>query len=107
MPDLGYEEEAPERIKIAMISFAFDNATLINYLRQRGTYIKFENYDKMREINSKIDELTGDQHHLAKLNRPVTAFLTFENEEGINRAKNYSETVSADFRFENLKTMLG
>ena len=26
LPDLGYEEEAPERIEIAMISFAFDNA---------------------------------------------------------------------------------
>jgi hypothetical protein len=33
MPDLGYEDPAPERINIAMISFAFDNAELINLLR--------------------------------------------------------------------------
>lgn len=51
LPDLGYEEPAPERIKVSMISFAFDNATLINLLRVRGAHIKFERYDKMREIN--------------------------------------------------------
>jgi hypothetical protein len=52
LPDLGYEEPAPESIKISMITFAFDNAKLINLLRKRGAFIKFENYDKMREINT-------------------------------------------------------
>ena len=33
---------------------------------------------------------------LKALNRPVTAFITFENEEGINRAINYKETVEND-----------
>lgn len=41
----------------------------------------------MRECNAKIDELKGNGEKLRALNRPVTAFLTFENEEGINRAK--------------------
>lgn len=50
-PDLGYEEQPPERIEIAMITFAFDNAEFINLLRQRGLFIKTEKYDKMREIN--------------------------------------------------------
>ncbi len=59
MPDLGYEEEPPERIRISMITFAFDNAQLINLLKQRGLCIKQEKYDKMREINSKIDELNS------------------------------------------------
>ena len=45
LPDLGYEDPAPERIKIAMMTFAFDNADLINLLRERGNYIKYEKYD--------------------------------------------------------------
>ena len=55
MPDLGYEDPAPERINIAMISFAYDNAELINLLRQRGQHIKFQRFDKMRLVNTKID----------------------------------------------------
>ena len=42
LPDLGYEEEIPEVINIALITFAFDNADLINKLRMRGDAIKFE-----------------------------------------------------------------
>lgn len=79
-----------------MISFAFDNAELINLLRARGQFIKVENYDKMREINSKIDSLKSDKAKLEKFYRPVTAFLTFENEEGLNRAKNYNDVVNAN-----------
>ena len=37
--------------------------------------------------------------------RPVTAFLTFENEEGLNRAINYNETVLKDDRFENIRNL--
>jgi hypothetical protein len=45
LPDLGYEDQPPERIRISMITFAFDNAELINLLRERGQFIKFEKYD--------------------------------------------------------------
>lgn len=93
LPDLGYEENPPDRMKISFITFAYDNAKIINLLRQRGAHIKFERYDKMREINKKIDELKSDPVELRKINRPVTAFLTFENEEGLNRAKQYNEVV--------------
>jgi hypothetical protein len=96
LPDLGYEDPAPDRIRISMISFAFDNAELINLLRTRGAHIKFERYNQMREVNKKIDELKGNPEKLKAINRPVTAFLTLENEEGINRAKNYKETCATD-----------
>ena len=79
-----------------MISFAFDNAELINLLRERGNAVKFEKYDKVREINQKIDNLKRDPNNIVKFNRPVTAFLTFENEEGINRCKEYDEAVKND-----------
>jgi len=85
MPDLGYEDSAPERINIAMISFAYDNAELINLLRKRGQFIKLQKFDQMREVNKKIDEVKADPVKIKKFYRPVTAFLTFENEEGLNR----------------------
>jgi len=52
LPDLGYEDEPPERISIALITFAFDNAEVINLLKARGAAIKFEKFDKMRQINA-------------------------------------------------------
>ena len=87
MPDLGYEEETPERINICLITFAFDNAELINLLKARGNAIKFEKWDQMRAINRRINELKTK--NADKYNRPVTAFITFENEEGINRCRAY------------------
>jgi hypothetical protein len=48
MPDLGYEDEPVETVKIALVTFAFDNAELINLLKQRGAAIKFEKFELMR-----------------------------------------------------------
>ena len=91
MPDLGYEDEPVEKVNIALVTFAFDNAELINLLKQRGAAIKFEKFDLMRKINKQIDELKST--NLEKYIRPVSAFLSFENEEGLNRCLNYNETV--------------
>jgi hypothetical protein len=77
-----------------LCTFAFDNSELINLLKQRGAAIKFEKWDLMREINAKIDHLKSVK--LEAFNRPVTAFLTFENEEALNRMKSYNDTVFAD-----------
>jgi hypothetical protein len=90
-----------------MITFAFDNAELINLLRKRGQFVKFEKYDKMRDVNTKIDELKSDPKKLAQFYRPVTAFLTLENEEGLNRAQNYNEAVHADPQYTDIRTLLG
>ena len=88
-----------------MLTFAFDNAELINLLKSRGQAIKFEKFDLMRKINKKIDDLKTK--NLEKYNRPVTAFLTFENEEGLNRCINYNETVMDDDAFLEYRTLLG
>ena len=45
--------------------------------------------------------------NLAKYNRPVTAFLTFENEEGLNRCKAYTQVVESDDSFKHMETILG
>src|SRR5438132_2293911 len=44
---------------------------------------------------------------MEKFYRPVTAFLTLENEEGLNRAKNYNEAVFADPTYTDIRTLLG
>ena len=50
----------------------------------------------MREVNKSINNMKSKLVKLKALNRPVTAFIIFENEEGINRAINYKETVESD-----------
>lgn len=41
------------------------------------------------------------------MQRPVTAFITFENEEGKSRADEYNEMAQHIEEFEHLKTLLG
>jgi hypothetical protein len=65
MDDLGYEGEVDpdtkKRIKIAQITFAFYNEAIINQLKKRGNLIKTEKWDKLDEINDKIDNLFHDK----------------------------------------------
>ena len=59
-PDLGFEDPAPERIKVAVTTFAFHNADVINLLRQRGTAIRTEKWDKMRKIDEEINKVKNE-----------------------------------------------
>lgn len=107
LPDLQYEDNPPDRIRISMMTFAFDNAELINLLKKRGQFVKFEKYDDMRAVNEKINSLKSDKNKLEQFYRPVTAFLTFENEEGLNRCKNYNDLVNKDEQYSDIRTLLG
>ena len=42
LPDLGYEDEPVEHVKIAVTAFAFKNAEIIHLLKERGEVIKNE-----------------------------------------------------------------
>lgn len=53
-PNLGYEDEGAE-MKIAQVTFCFSRAPLINMLRKRGLFIKTQKFDKMRDMDKKID----------------------------------------------------
>lgn len=57
LPDLGYEEAPVEHIDVAVTSLAYDNAKLIGLLRERGTHIIYEKWEKMREVDEKINTL--------------------------------------------------
>jgi len=51
LPDLGFEEEPVEEIKVAVTTFAYKNGELINLLRQRGSMIKSEDWDGMKKLD--------------------------------------------------------
>ena len=87
LPDLGYEEGEPN-LKVAIASLAFKNGEMINLLRERGTLIKTEKWDKLKEIETKIN--LEKAKIMDDLVRPCSVFMTFESEEGYNRAINYN-----------------
>jgi hypothetical protein len=46
----------------------------------------------LRDINAEIHELvTKDEDFLDKIQTPCSVFVSFEDEEGVNRAKVYNE----------------
>lgn len=61
-PALGIDgdegDEAP--VKIAVVTFAFDNAEIIYALTKRGMYIKNQNWKKYIKINDKIVQRLHD-----------------------------------------------
>jgi hypothetical protein len=79
-------------IKIANINFAQDNAELLKMLALRGSLIVAGKYTKLNQVNQQIRD-----YMILKRNeviRPVKAFITFETQEGYERAlKNYPRTV--------------
>ena len=74
-------------IKIAKISFGFDNKELLSLLTQRGSIITSGELEKIPAVNKKIDDLIKDKR--TELIRPVAAFITFERQEGKDRATKY------------------
>lgn len=84
-------------VEIALITFAFDNSEVINDLKRRGKYIRNENWQKLEHVNKEmVDKLKKSKKGkctLDKLQKPVSCFMTMENEEGKCRADMYNEVV--------------
>jgi hypothetical protein len=98
MKDLGYDGEwkgpgpiSEKTIHIAQITFAFHNQEIINLLRKRGNFIKTEKWEKVDQINDKLDDSLKKPKLLDELQHPCGVFLTFESEEGVNRALHFNE----------------
>ena len=83
-----------------MTTFAFKNAEIINLLKERGEIIKGENWDEMERIDAKIN--SHKDANLEDLMTPCAVFMTFENEEGVNRAINFNKTIETDPDYEDL-----
>ena len=100
LPDLGYEVEPVERVKIAVANLAFDNGDIMDLLRQRGKAIMEEKWDKQAEIETKINELK--EAEFDRFITPCSVFMTFENEEGVNRAINMDKTIEGHEELQHL-----
>ena len=55
MPDLGFEEEPVEEIKVAVTTFAYNNGDVIHLLRKRGNCIKNEDWAGMEKVDEQIN----------------------------------------------------
>ena len=84
LPDLGYNDEPSARINIAITTFAYKNGDVIELLRKRGDLIKSENWEGMKKIDDQINSMKHDR--LEDFTTPCSIFMTFEDEEGVNRA---------------------
>jgi hypothetical protein len=73
-----------DECKVAEISFAFNNAKLIQLLRKRGQTIINDQDEKTEEINNDIMKLRAE--HMESLIIPITAFITMNTEIGYQRA---------------------
>lgn len=102
LPDQGYDE--PElrhlRKKIAQITFAYENTKIIEWLKYRGKYIKTEKWDKVKQYEKKIlDGIKNDKKLLDQLQLPCSVFVSFETEEGNNRAIAYNDKENPQMNF--------
>ena len=67
-----------ENIKIADMQFAYNNSALIHALRERGSYIALQQFDKVQQQDGVINNLFKD---FESMTRPTAAFITFEEED--------------------------
>jgi len=108
LPDLGYEEsvtDGTETIKVAVTTLAFKNAEMIHLLRERGAAIKTEKWALQAEIEEKINNMKNEKFQ--ELTTPCSIFMTFENEEGYQRACKYEETVEENADLADIKFWCG
>lgn len=102
LPDQGYDEPDQRHLrkKIAQITFAYENTKIIEWLKYRGKYIKFEKWDKVRQYEQKIlDGIKNDSKLLDQLQLPCSVFVSFETEEGNNRAIAYNDKENPQMNF--------
>ena len=58
-PDLGFLDQPPTRVKIAMTFLAFDNSEMILMLKKRGALIKNQKWEELRKINREMNTFLG------------------------------------------------
>ena len=77
--------EENDHIKIAWISFAFNNYEVIQLLEKRGSAISNRNIKSKEKIEKQLIDLSSKS--FKEISRPIYMFITFETEEGYERAK--------------------
>lgn len=81
LPHVSHEDTD---LKVAHITFTYDNEQILNLLVKRGKVITKGQFHELKKINDKIDHYFD--HHYHELYRPIGAFVTFQTQEGLERA---------------------
>mmetsp|Transcript_28819 Transcript_28819/g.38447 ORF Transcript_28819/g.38447 Transcript_28819/m.38447 type:complete len:120 (-) Transcript_28819:1874-2233(-) len=105
LPDLGYEDEPQAFVRVAVTTFAYKNGDIIHALRQRGACIKANDWEGIKRADENINKIKKSQ--LEQLTTPCSVFMSFECEEGINRALEFDKLVEADDSLRGLNVWLG
>lgn len=88
-----YKDEQGENLKyetmvdkteviVADIQFAYNNPELINTLKARGYAISMGQWAVVQKKDEELIRLMSDEDNREKFSRPITAFITFEEEDG-------------------------
>lgn len=88
--------------RISDLNFAYHNSWLLDKLRLRGDHIKYQQWDKLNELNR---ELTAEiQEKKDTLIKPKCAFVSMESETAYNHLAGQS-SVDLDFGSAGKKTV--
>lgn len=87
-------------IRIANITFGFANQELLAILKERGTLVAKGKFEKVPPLNEKIEKISKEKKD--EMVRPVAAFLTFERQEGKDRALKYFADPNETRKLENV-----
>lgn len=90
VPYLGFQKIS--RVKVADIQFTYKNGELMKVLRQRGSSIKNNDWDEYKRVNLVLDDVKRDLYRDCVT--PVSAFVTFELEEGMERCLTLGDSKS-------------
>lgn len=64
-----------------------------------------EDWAEQRRIEKELERIKKE--NIARLTNPCHVFLTFQNEEGAERAKQYNTLCSADESLEDIRLWQG
>ena len=73
-------------VEIACIAFGYKNRSVIQLLKLRGTALAQGHFKKIRPIDTRISKILTEEG--SKIVTPVSAFITFNTQEGYERCNN-------------------
>ena len=91
-------------MKIANINFAYSNAAVLSLLHERGTLIIAGKYGSVMEVNIRIESFVYQNKD--EIQKPVTAFISFDSQEGFERAIKAWATITDRSQLDNHNSLL-
>jgi hypothetical protein len=90
-------------IEIADICLAYHNGELIKLLQQRGSFIAYNKFDKIRECDEKIKALLDNPKNAEQLIKPSAAFIIFGNDDSFRFATDLADKEKKEAKNKDSK----